>query len=168
MALVNESTAIIDIGVDVAAIAASSIDTASDTLFVRDVSASGTAQFRQITLDQASTLFGGTAPLLNPTSVGSWTSDLASNPPTSAGQQRHYWDSSGNYAQYIADSGPTWRFVHGRRIGDATSPLSAITPWGVGQIYLARSADGYGTISVGSSSVWLALGTTAASWIQLA
>lgn len=165
MSTVNLSTNIIDITTDVADIAAAGINTAADSLFIRDASASGAAQFKKITFAEASTLFGGSVSLVDPGGVDTWAAYLSSNPPTASGQQLHLRRSTGDYGRWISD-GSAWQFIEGRRIG-ASSPLSSITPWGVGQIFLAISSS-YGSISVGSSTVWQAIGSNSSTWKQLA
>lgn len=144
-------------------VAASTVQMESDRLLWHDVSESGAAQFKAILFDQAATLFGGSVTLLNPVGgVSAWAAHLAANPPTAAGQQRHYWDASGNFA-WFASTGSAWVLLEGRRYG-AASPLGLITPWGRGQRYFALSLDGYNQINVAASTAWVALGNSSSEW----
>lgn len=165
MALVNAATTIIDVTADVTAISGASVDTANDGLLIYDASGTGAAKFRRITPAEASTLFGSNTSLIGGASSG-WASDLASNPPSANGQQRNYRNNStGEYAQYISESS-AWRYIHGRRVGTA-SPASSITPLGIGEIFIARTVNGYGVPNVGTATIWMAIYTTSSSWVQI-
>jgi hypothetical protein len=165
MAFVNSSTTIVDASTtDVATVTSSVVDAGNDTLFIRDVSASGAAQFKQITFAQASALFSGSLVITNPGASSTWASDLSSNPPTAPGQQRHYQNSLGEFARFISNDSSTsaWVFFGGVTMS-SSSPAGSITPLGFGQHHVVRFVN-EGVVTV--SSTWIAAGPSSSNWRQ--